>query len=51
MMVQKQEVIMIRDSVIPIVRLDKILEIPKDDKTAKQLTVVIVKKGERLSSF
>ena len=51
MMVQKQEVIMIRDSVIPIVRLDKILEIPKDDKTAKQLTVVIVKKGERLSGF
>lgn len=51
MMVQKQEVIMIRDTVIPIVRLDKILEIPKDEKTTKQLTVVIVKKGERLSGF
>lgn len=42
---------MIRDTVIPIVRLDKILEIPKDEKTTKQLTVVIVKKGERLSGF
>lgn len=51
MMVQKQEVIMIRDTVIPIVRLDNILEIPKDEKTTKQLTVVIVKKGERLSGF
>ena len=51
MMVQKQEVIMIRDTVIPIVRLDKILEIPDNNKTSKQLTVVIVKKGERLSGF
>lgn len=51
MMVQKQEVIMIRDTVIPIVRLDKILDIPADENPKKQLTVVIVKKGERLSGF
>lgn len=51
MMVQKQEVIMIRDTVIPIVRLDKILEIPREEESKKQLTVVIVKKGERLSGF
>jgi two-component system chemotaxis sensor kinase CheA len=51
MMVQKREVIMIRNSIIPIVRLDNILDIPKENKTAKQLTVVIVKKGERLSGF
>lgn len=51
MMVQKREVIMIRNSIIPIVRLDKILDIPMEDQTAKQLTVVIVKKGERLSGF
>jgi len=51
MMVQKQEVIMIRDTVIPIVRLDKILEIPREEENKKQLTVVIVKKGERLSGF
>lgn len=51
MMVQKQEVIMIRETVIPIVRLDKILEIPREEESRKHLTVVIVKKGERLSGF
>jgi len=51
MMVQKQEVIMIRDTVIPIVRLNKILDIPTDENNKKQLTAVIVKKGERLSGF
>lgn len=50
-MVQKQEVILLRNMVVPIVRLDKILEVPKDDKVQKQLTVVIVKKGEKLSGF
>ncbi|WP_027621540.1 chemotaxis protein CheA [Acetivibrio clariflavus] len=51
MLVQKQEVIMIRDTVIPIVRLNRILDIPTDENNKKQLTVVIVKKGERLSGF
>ncbi|AEV68543.1 chemotaxis protein CheA [Acetivibrio clariflavus] len=51
MLVQKQEVIMIRDTVIPIVRLNRILDIPTDKNNKKQLTVVIVKKGERLSGF
>ncbi len=52
MMIQKKEVIMIRNTVIPIVRLDQILDVPKDEtKIPKQLTVVIVKKGERLSGF
>ncbi len=52
MMIQKKEVIMIRNTVIPVVRLDKVLDVPKDDaKIQKQLTVVIVKKGERLSGF
>lgn len=50
-MVQKQEVILLRNMVIPIVRLDKVLEVPKDEKPQKQLTVVIVKKGDRLSGF
>lgn len=52
MMIQKKEVIMIRNTVIPVVRLDEVLDVPKDHtKTPKQLTVVIVKKGERLSGF
>lgn len=51
-MVQKQEVIMYRDTVVPIVRLDKVLEVPKtDDRHDKTLTLVIVKKGERLTGF
>lgn len=50
-LVQKQEVILLRNMVVPIVRLDKLLEVPKDDKQQKQLTVVIVRKGEKLSGF
>lgn len=51
-MVQKQEVILYRNSVIPIVRLDRILEVPKQEgNNKKQLTVVIIKKGEKLSGF
>lgn len=47
--VQKQEVILLRNMVVPIVRLDKVLEVPKEEKQQKQLTVVIVKKGDKLS--
>lgn len=50
-LVQKQEVILLRNTVVPIVRLNKVLDVPKDNKTYKQLTVVIVKKGEKLSGF
>ncbi len=51
--VQKQEVMLLRNMVIPIVRLDKILDVPNRDETngKKQLTVVIVKKGDKLSGF
>jgi len=50
--VQKQEVILLRNTVVPVVRIGEILEVPKVETTApKQLTVVVVKKGERLSGF
>ncbi len=49
--VQKQEVMLLRNSVVPIVRLDKILDVPIEEKQQKLTTVVIVKKGERLSGF
>ncbi len=49
--VQKQDVILLRNMVIPIVKLGEILEVPDDDKEKKRLTVVIVKKGEKLSGF
>lgn len=47
--VQSREVINLRGSVIPIIRLDSILEIEKDENVEKpeSLTVVIIKKGEK----
>lgn len=50
-MVQKQEVFLLRNTVVPVVRLDKILEVPEIERTKKDMTVVIVKKGEKLSGF
>lgn len=50
-LVQKQEVILLRNTVVPIVRLNNVLDVPGNNKTYKQLTVVIVKKGEKLSGF
>ncbi|NMB32942.1 MAG: chemotaxis protein CheA [Clostridium sp.] len=49
--VQKQDVVLLRDTIIPIVRLDRILEVERDNKEYKSLTVVIVNKGEKLSGF
>lgn len=50
-LVQKQEVILYRNIVIPIVRLDKVLEVSKNENNAKQLTLVIVKKGDKLTGL
>ncbi len=52
-MVRNQEVIMLRNSVIPIVRLDSRLGVRGlvPDSEKKSLTVVIVRKGEKLSGF
>ncbi len=45
--VQSKEVINLRGTVIPLVRLDKILEVPETEKQQENLTVVIVSKGDR----
>jgi two-component system chemotaxis sensor kinase CheA len=54
-MVQEQEVFMLRNMVIPVVRLNKILQVVEkeevDEKRKNRITVVIVKKGEKLSGF
>ncbi len=52
-MVQKQEVILLRNTVIPVIRLDKVLEVPSsgNDTTQKTFKLVIVKKGDRLSGL
>lgn len=52
--VGEKEVYFLRDSVIPIVRLDKVLEVPVPEKTTeskKQLTCVVVSKGDKLYGF
>ncbi|HHV60376.1 MAG TPA: chemotaxis protein CheA [Clostridiaceae bacterium] len=50
--IQKREVILLRDQVIPVIRLDSVLEVPEENTSEKkELTVVTVKKGEKLSGF
>ena len=49
--VESKEVINLRGSVIPIIRLDQILDIPPKDEEVESLTVVIVRKGERYAGL
>jgi len=51
--VRNQEVILLRDMVIPVVYLPQILEVPDSgaEKEEKSLTCVIVKKGDKFSAF
>lgn len=49
--VEAKEVIHLRGLVIPIVRLDQILEIEKTEEEPENLIVVIVKKGDKLAGL
>lgn len=49
--VEAREVIHLRGNVIPIVRLDKILDINDGQEDPETLTVVIVKKGDNLAGL
>ncbi len=50
--VHSKEVINLRGNVIPIVRLDQVLDIDEEGRTEPEnLTVVIIKKGERMSGL
>ena len=49
--VQAKEVIHIRGTVIPIIRLDEILDIGPREQQSDNLTVVIVKKGDQLAGL
>ncbi len=49
--VEAKEVIHLRGNVIPIIRLDKILDIDDGQKDPENLTVVIVKKGDSLAGL
>jgi two-component system chemotaxis sensor kinase CheA len=50
--VQNKEVIHIRGTVIPIIRLNRVLEIPpREDEGTRNMTVIIVKKGDKLAGL
>lgn len=49
--VQAKEVIHIRGSVIPLIRLEKILDMEPSEEEKESLTVVIVKKGEKFAGL
>lgn len=49
--VHSKEVINLRGTVIPLIRLDKMLEVPNTEKEQDNLTVVIVSKGDRLAGI
>jgi two-component system chemotaxis sensor kinase CheA len=49
--VHSKEVINLRGSVIPLIRLDKVLDVPESENRPENLTVVIVAKGDRLAGI
>lgn len=49
--VQTKEVIHLRGSVIPLVRLDQVLDVEPREEKPESLTVVIVSKGEKLAGL
>lgn len=49
--VQASEVIHIRGTVIPLIRLDKLLDCPPKEEEPSNLIVVIVKKGDKLAGL
>ena len=49
--VQTKEVIHLRGSVIPLVRLGDVLDVPKTEEEPTELTVVIVAKGDKLAGL
>lgn len=50
-LVQAEEVIHLRDTVIPLIRLNEILDIPSKKSPEDNLVVVIVKKGDKLAGL
>jgi two-component system chemotaxis sensor kinase CheA len=49
--VESQEVIHLRGKVIPLIRLDHVLDIKKSEEEPENLTVVIVNKGENMAGL
>lgn len=51
MYVQSKQVINLRGTVIPLLNLDEMLDVTKPEETPESITVVIVRKGERLAGL
>lgn len=49
--VQTREVTLLRGEILPLIRLDKELEVQKDGDEPEELTVVVVRKGEKLAGM
>ncbi|HOJ09603.1 MAG TPA: chemotaxis protein CheA [Clostridiales bacterium] len=49
--VQKREVILLNGIIVPLIRLDKLLNTPESSAHKKGITVVIASKGEKLYGF
>ncbi|MBS3995461.1 MAG: chemotaxis protein CheA, partial [Alkaliphilus sp.] len=49
--IQKQEVILFRNSTLPIIRMSNIFEIEHLDNESEEMTVVVVKKGDKTAGF
>ena len=50
-LVQAKEVITLRDQVIPLIRLNEVLEVPSKKGPEDNLVVVVVKKGDKLAGL
>ncbi len=50
-LVQNEEVINLRGTVIPLIRMDKVVEIESTRKEGENLVVVIVKKGDKMAGL
>jgi two-component system chemotaxis sensor kinase CheA len=49
--VQSREVVLLRGEILPLIRLDKELGIESIDDPDKEMTIVVVKKGEKLAGM
>ncbi|SHI79709.1 two-component system, chemotaxis family, sensor kinase CheA [Geosporobacter subterraneus DSM 17957] len=49
--VQNQEVVLYRNHTLPILRMNKILHVDREEPAKEDLTVVVVKKGDKTAGF
>ncbi|MCT4595603.1 MAG: chemotaxis protein CheA [Anaeromicrobium sp.] len=49
--IQEQEVVLYRDTTLPLLRMEKILDVNTSEENKEDLIVVVVKKGEQVAGF